>query len=194
MAKCTNCGKTIIFGGTKENGNPFCSSVCKNIFQTKNKEFCSQCLNETYFEPMSSMSTYNGIGTSMGVFKRKKCPECGSFIKRKWFFIVFPIIPYANYRLFESKVRKKTFGGTEQIFKVRRLKIKDRECLSCGYHGQMKSWFETSIFAHLITIVLLGAFIIPGIIFIVWGKNKYRCPSCSMVGNNHDGILQEYVE
>ena len=65
-----------------------------------------------------------------------------------------------------------------------------RECLACGYEGEMKTWLSNFIAPKIITVMgfLLGY--IPGLIFlaIYWGK--YKCPGCGSIGKNQ--VIGDY--
>ena len=59
-----------------------------------------------------------------------------------------------------------------------------RKCLSCGHHGQMKTWLRNSNMAQLIAIVGILFYIVPGVAFIAWAWGKYKCPNCGELGKN----------
>jgi len=63
-------------------------------------------------------------------------------------------------------------------------KIGGRECLACGYKGNMKTWLSNYGVPQFIVLLGFLFFFIPGLIFmaIYWGKHK--CPSCGAVGKN----------
>jgi hypothetical protein len=60
----------------------------------------------------------------------------------------------------------------------------NRRCLVCKYKGQMKTWIFNYAAGFLIAMLLLFFGIIPGLIFIVWGWGKYKCPNCGAIGKN----------
>ena len=59
-----------------------------------------------------------------------------------------------------------------------------RECLACGYKGEMKTWIPHYIAPKLIAVIgfLLGY--IPGLIFLAMYWGKYKCPSCESIGKS----------
>ena len=59
-----------------------------------------------------------------------------------------------------------------------------RKCLSCGYNGTMKTWLANYATGWLTAIILLCIYIIPGLIFIIWGWGKYKCPQCGALAKN----------
>lgn len=59
-----------------------------------------------------------------------------------------------------------------------------RKCLQCGYSGGMKTWLRWYSLPQLIAIVLLLAYMLPGIIFIAWAWGKYKCPKCGALAKN----------
>ena len=58
----------------------------------------------------------------------------------------------------------------------------EKKCLNCNYQGPMKTWLGYNSRAHLIIIILMIFFIIPGVIFIAYFWNKCECPQCGAVG------------
>ena len=59
-----------------------------------------------------------------------------------------------------------------------------RRCLSCGYAGGMKTWLSNYATGWLTSIILLCLWIIPGLIFIMWGWKKFKCPQCGALAKN----------
>ena len=59
-----------------------------------------------------------------------------------------------------------------------------RRCLACGYEGKMKTWLGNYGGPQFIALLLLLAYIIPGLIFIIWGWGKYKCPNCGALAKN----------
>ena len=59
-----------------------------------------------------------------------------------------------------------------------------RRCLKCGYVGYMKTWLRHYNLPQLLAVILFLFYFIPGIIFIMWGWGKYKCPQCGAVGKN----------
>jgi hypothetical protein len=49
----------------------------------------------------------------------------------------------------------------------------------------MKSWLGNYFFPQLLAAILLLCWILPGVVFIVWGWDKYKCPQCGKVGENN---------
>lgn len=64
------------------------------------------------------------------------------------------------------------------------LSRSNRECLTCGYKGYMKTWLGNHSGPQIITLILCLFYLIPGIIFIAWGWGKYKCPKCGALGKN----------
>ena len=60
----------------------------------------------------------------------------------------------------------------------------NRKCLVCNYEGLMKTWLSGYFFPVFITILCFLFYILPGIIFIVWGWGKYKCPKCGTLNKN----------
>jgi len=59
-----------------------------------------------------------------------------------------------------------------------------RRCLSCAYSGEMKTWLLNYSFPQFVAIVGLLFYVIPGLVFIAWGWDKYKCPSCGALAKN----------
>ena len=59
-----------------------------------------------------------------------------------------------------------------------------RKCLVCQYTGSMKTWLGNYNLPQFIALVLLFAYLIPGLIFIGWGWGKYKCPQCGALAKN----------
>lgn len=59
-----------------------------------------------------------------------------------------------------------------------------RRCLQCGYSGNMKTWLANYNLPQFIAVVLLFAYLIPGLIFIGWGWGKYKCPKCGSLAKS----------
>ena len=59
-----------------------------------------------------------------------------------------------------------------------------RKCLICQYTGPMKTWLGNYNLPQFIALVLLFAYLIPGLIFIGWGWGKYKCPQCGALAKN----------
>jgi len=62
--------------------------------------------------------------------------------------------------------------------------IAKRKCLICGYTGDMKTWLSHYNLPQFTALFLLLFYIIPGLIFIGWGWNKFKCPSCGTLNKN----------
>lgn len=60
----------------------------------------------------------------------------------------------------------------------------NRQCLSCGYTGEMRTWLANYAAGWLTAIVLLWFFVLPGLVFIVWGWGKFKCPKCGALAKN----------
>ena len=60
----------------------------------------------------------------------------------------------------------------------------NRRCLICGYKGPMKTWLSNYSLPQLIALIGLLCYFIPGVIFILWGWGKYKCPDCGALGKN----------
>lgn len=67
---------------------------------------------------------------------------------------------------------------------IQSFTFEDRKCLVCGYQGKMKTWLRNYNGPQFIAILLLLAYVIPGLIFITWGWGKYKCPKCGAIGKN----------
>ncbi len=59
-----------------------------------------------------------------------------------------------------------------------------RRCLTCGFTGPMKTWLGNYGGAQFIAVLLLFFFFVPGLIFIIWGWGKYKCPNCGALAKN----------
>jgi hypothetical protein len=66
--------------------------------------------------------------------------------------------------------------------RFKRLNI--RKCLACGYEGKMKTWLSNYVSGWLSALILLCFWIIPGLIFIIWGWGKFKCPNCGAIGKS----------
>ena len=62
--------------------------------------------------------------------------------------------------------------------------VPDRQCLSCGYEGEMKTWIANYTVPKLILVAgfLLGY--LPGLIFLAVYWGKYKCRQCGSIGKN----------
>lgn len=60
--------------------------------------FCHRCWTETTDESPGWLVRVLGIGPMLLV-DRDPCPDCGSFVARKWFCVVLPIVPLGWYRV-----------------------------------------------------------------------------------------------
>lgn len=96
----------------------------------------------------------------------KFCHECGAIIKAK-----AEICPKCGVRQPTSQPAQHEFTGQPG----------EQKCLKCGYQGQMKTWLSSGG-AKLIAIVLFLCYIIPGVIFVAYFWNKYKCPRCGAIG------------
>jgi len=65
-----------------------------------------------------------------------------------------------------------------------------RKCLACGYEGPMKTWLSNHAAGWLTAIILLCFWVVPGLIFIIWGWGKFKCPECGALGKNT--LLNKY--
>ena len=63
-------------------------------------------------------------------------------------------------------------------------KIETRRCLQCDYRGEMKTWLKYYNLPQLIALILLLAYVIPGIVFIAWAYGKFKCPKCGALDKN----------
>jgi hypothetical protein len=117
------CGKKKLIGGFEENGRFFCSKKCATGYKLLEKGFCKKCLSETTEQSIGGGTTFNGIGNGLGFsFFKSECPECGSVIKRKWFYLLFPLIPKGKFRVIKV-LDKQGLGEQTRVFLSRRLKI-----------------------------------------------------------------------
>lgn len=64
-----------------------------------------------------------------------------------------------------------------------KLATSTRECRRCGYRGSMKTWFN-HIGPLLLLILCFFFYLIPGVILLLWGSSKYKCPNCGNLGDN----------
>lgn len=103
----------------------------------------------------------------------KKCPYCAEEIK----------VEAIKCKHCGSDIGNKFLDDIEAAFEQKGDKAY-RKCLACGYKGKMKTWLKNYGLPQLIALVLLFAYIIPGIIFIAWGWGKYKCPKCGALAKN----------
>lgn len=70
-----------------------------------------------------------------------------------------------------------------------------RSCLACNYTGPMKTWLGNYNLPQFVAVILLFAYLIPGIIFVAWGWKKYKCPRCGALAKNipFQGAARENV-
>jgi hypothetical protein len=59
-----------------------------------------------------------------------------------------------------------------------------RKCLLCGYEGKMKTWLSNYATGWLTALILLCFYIVPGLLFMMWGWGKHKCPKCGALGKN----------
>lgn len=97
----------------------------------------------------------------------KFCQECGAVIRAK-----AEICPKCGVRQPASQLAQPEFTG----------QLGEQKCLKCGYQGQMKTWLGSSGVAIFIAIILFLFYIIPGVIFVAYFWNKYKCPRCGAIG------------
>lgn len=57
-----------------------------------------------------------------------------------------------------------------------------RKCLACNYAGKMKPYLSHGG-PMLTTLILLLFFFIPGLIFVLLNRGKFKCPHCGAVAN-----------
>jgi hypothetical protein len=93
----------------------------------------------------------------------KFCHECAAVIRAK-----AEICPKCG-------VRQPVVGSPK-------LKPGEKKCTSCNYHGPMKTWLRNNSMPQFIAIVLMFFYVVPGLIFIAYFWNKYKCPQCGAVG------------
>ncbi len=86
--------------------------------------------------------------------------------------VVIALVAFIIWAVATRKKRPKIIPGA------------DRKCLACGYEGKMKTWLSNHGLPIFVSIVLLIFYIIPGLIFIAWGWNKYKCPNCGALAKN----------
>jgi len=123
MNQCALCGKRKMLGGFAENEHFFCSKKCSEGYKIAQKGFCKKCTSETTDESIGGGNSFNGIGTGLGFgFRKSKCPECNSVIRRKWFYFGFPIVPLGKFRVIQVLSRS-GFGEQTRIFLSRKLKV-----------------------------------------------------------------------
>lgn len=79
------------------------------------------------------------------------------------------------------------------VSRLRKIKtnLPSRRCLACGFTGPMKTWLANYGLPQFIALVLLFFYIIPGLIFIAWGWEKYKCPKCGALGKSTPMIADE---
>lgn len=53
-------------------------------------------------------------------------------------------------------------------------------CLACGYRGPMSTVLKTTR-GGLLSLLLLLAMLVPGVLYIVWRWNAPVCPRCGAV-------------
>ena len=99
--KCSNCGRTIAFGGTEVDDKAYCSKQCYEW--AKAPGFCQECTFGTTNESIAGTFTLNAVGTRIYALgcSSGKCTKCGSVPMRKWFVVLFlPLFPVsAQYRV-----------------------------------------------------------------------------------------------
>ena len=60
----------------------------------------------------------------------------------------------------------------------------DRQCLTCGYEGEMKAWISNYKAPQFYCVLGFICGYIPGLIFLALYWGKYKCPSCGAVGKS----------
>jgi DNA-directed RNA polymerase subunit RPC12/RpoP len=83
------------------------------------------------------------------------------------------------YFLIKYNKKQKVAAAQEE-----KMAVSQRRCLSCDYMGDMKTWLSNYATGWLTSLVLLCFWIIPGLIFIMWGWGKYKCPKCGALNKN----------
>lgn len=66
-----------------------------------------------------------------------------------------------------------------------------RRCYACGYIGPMKTWLSNYNFPQFILLLGLIFAVIPGLIFLLWGWGKHKCPKCGALGKSTTHISSE---
>jgi hypothetical protein len=69
-----------------------------------------------------------------------------------------------------------------------------RECLSCGFKGEMKNWLGHYNLPQFTSLCLLLCYLIPGLIFIGWAWAKYKCPQCGALAKNVSSPAIDYAD
>jgi len=131
--KCTNCSVRVVRGKRDDLGI-FCSKICQNFYRYPG--YCKACQAATTPRVAGSMTTINGIGTSLYGAK-DPCPECGSAIQTKFFvFFFIPLIPLGKFRT------KWTCPGQYLSRRVKSAKELDHERLQTGpaFNSTMGRW------------------------------------------------------
>ncbi len=59
-----------------------------------------------------------------------------------------------------------------------------RHCYACDYSGEMKTWLRHYNLPQFVALIMLCSYILPGLIFIAFFWNKFRCPNCGAIGKN----------
>ena len=69
------------------------------------------------------------------------------------------------------------FGGLLLGLIIRQVLKKEVRCKDCGFTGKLN---KRNAHNELILILLLLCFILPGIIYAIWGSSNryYKCPNC----------------
>jgi len=61
-------------------------------------------------------------------------------------------------------------------------KSETKLCVFCRFEGTMKLWLRNYNQPQFLTLLLLLLWIIPGLIFLAWSRDKFMCPNCGKVG------------
>lgn len=76
------------------------------------------------------------------------------------------------------------FTISKSLKNPHRVHNNQRRCLICGYQGSMKTWIGNYNFPQFLAVFLMFFFLIPGLLFIMWGWGKYKCPTCGTLAKN----------
>ena len=72
------------------------------LYRSAASTFCARCTGATLDKPVTGLFTARHIMGVRLVGSSRRCDECGSIIKTRWFWLFIPLIPFGSYRVLRA--------------------------------------------------------------------------------------------